>query len=55
MQKALRVDLLDKNQVEFTYLEVLNEKVEYTHSIQVDINEFEVMKKMLEVLFGVKM
>ena len=49
LQKVLRIDLVEGGNVEFTYLEVKNEKVEFTHAMQIDINEFVVLKKMLEV------
>ena len=51
MQKVLRVDLTENDRnVEFTYLEVKNDKVEFTHAIQIDNYEFKVMQKMLEVI-----
>lgn len=45
----LRVDIVDTGNIEFTYLEIKDENVIFTHAIQIDINEFTVLQKMLEV------
>ena len=50
-QKVLKVDVTAENNVEFTYLEILHDKVEYTHSISIDMYEFVVLQKMLKVIF----
>jgi len=54
MEKVLKVDVTDGENVEFTYLEILKEKVVFTHPIVIDMYEFIVMQKMLKVLFLIR-
>ena len=54
MEKVLKVDVTDGENVEFTYLEILKEKVVFTHPIVIDMYEFIVMQKMLKVLLLIR-
>ena len=48
-QRVLKVEHIEGGLVEFTYLEVNDGKVTYTHSIKIETSELVVLQKMLEV------